>query len=125
MYTNDKDNSISEAALNAVECLQTVDVLDDKPTLDELRSAVGARTAGKAPGKDGIPSEVIKCAKATLLHELHDTLCLCWREGKVPQDMRDASIVTLYKEIGDNSDCNNYRGISLLSIVAHSSLELS
>ena len=35
----------------------------------------------------------------------------------MPQDMRDAKIVTLYKNKGERSDCNNYRGISLLSIV--------
>ena len=35
----------------------------------------------------------------------------------MPQDMRDANIITLYKNKGDRSDCNNYRGISLLSIV--------
>ena len=31
--------------------------------------------------------------------------------------MRDAKIVTLYKYKGERSDCNNYIGISLLSIV--------
>ena len=31
--------------------------------------------------------------------------------------MRDAKIVTLFKNKGDRSDCNNFRGISLLSVV--------
>ena len=31
--------------------------------------------------------------------------------------MRDAKIITLYKNKGERSNCNNYRGISLLSIV--------
>ena len=31
--------------------------------------------------------------------------------------MRDAKIVNLFKNKGDRNDCNNYHGISLLSIV--------
>ena len=66
---------------------------------------------------DGIPPEVIKCRMGILLPHLHKLLYECWSEGAVPQDIRDASIITLYKNKGDRSDCNNYRGISLLTIV--------
>lgn len=72
---------------------------------------------GKAPGSDGIAPEVLKKSKPVLLQKLHELLCLCWESGSVPQDMRDANIITLYKNKGDRSDCNSYRGISLLSIV--------
>ena len=34
----------------------------------------------------------------------------------LPQDLRDAVIITLYKNKGEKSDCSNYRGITLLSI---------
>ena len=35
----------------------------------------------------------------------------------MPQDMRDAIIIIMYKNKGDRGDCSKYRGISLLSIV--------
>ena len=59
----------------------------------------------------------MKCAKGTLLEELHEILCECWREGEVPRDMSDTDTVTLYKNKDDRGDCNNYLGISLLNIV--------
>ncbi len=92
--------------------------LDALPTVDELSKAIDSLARGKAPGSDGIPPEVIKAGqKSVLLDRLHELLLQCWEEGTVPQDMRDANIITLYKNKGDRSDCNNYRGISLLSIV--------
>ena len=37
--------------------------------------------------------------------------------GVVPTDWRIACIVPLYKRRGDKCECNNSRGISLLSVV--------
>ncbi|BHF75373.1 hypothetical protein SprV_0501846900 [Sparganum proliferum] len=39
-----------------------------------------------------------------------------WRQGEVPQDFKDATIVRLYKRKGNRQICNNHRGISLLNI---------
>ena len=112
-----RENSVVDSALDAIEPLPIMEDLDAKPTLEELSKAIDSLACGKAPGTDGIPPDLIKRCKSSLLQPRHDTLCQFWREGGVPQDMKDAKVVTLYKNKGDRSDCNNYRGISLLSIV--------
>ena len=73
--------------------------------------------SGKAAGKDGIPGEVIRSGKQCLLGPLHSLLLQCWEEGEISQVMRNAIIITLYKNKRDRTDCNNYRAISLLSVV--------
>jgi hypothetical protein len=88
--------------------------LDNPPTVEELSKAIDRLTGGKAPGSVGIPPEVLMSEKLALLQPLHDFL---WEQGYIPHDMRDSNIVILYKNKVDRSDCNNYRGISLLSIV--------
>ena len=90
---------------------------DAEPTISELKKALNCLSSGKAPGKDGIPPEIVKLCTGSLLTELHAILCLYWRECQLPQDMGDSNIVTLYKTKGDRCDCTNYRGISLLRIV--------
>ncbi|XP_076068366.1 uncharacterized protein LOC143040815 [Oratosquilla oratoria] len=91
-------------ALDAIEPLAIMEELDAEPTIAELYKAIDSLASGKAPGNDGIPPDLIKCCKNTLLQPLHDVLCQCWKEGAVPQDMRDAKIVTLYKNKGERSD---------------------
>ena len=110
-------NVVTDAALDAISQLPILEELDDEPTVEELGKAIDALATRKAPGEDGIPPEVIKAGKEALIEDLHELLCLCWREGSVPSDMRGAKIVTLYKNKGDRSECNSYRGIPLLSIV--------
>jgi len=94
-------------ALDAIECLTVMDELDTEPTTEELNKAINSLASRKAPGSDRI----------TPSPPLHEVLCQCWKEEAVPQDMRDAKIITPYKSKRDRSDCNNYRGISLLGIV--------
>ncbi len=113
-----RENVVTDTVLESTTPLAAMKELDALPTVDELSKAIDSLACGKAPGSDGIPPEVIKTGqKSVLLDRLHELLLQCWEEGTVPQDMRDANIITLYKNKGDRSDCNNYRGISLLSIV--------
>ena len=39
-----------------------------------------------------------------------------WETAELPQDLKDASIMTIYKNKGDKRECKNYCGISLLSV---------
>ena len=86
-------------------------------TLDELTKALKTTANGKSPGPDGIPAEVLKNGGTQLHLALLDLYNRCLHTGRVPQDFRDALIVTIYKKKGDRSECGNHRGISLLSIV--------
>ena len=43
---------------------------------------------------------------------------MIWNSGMVPQQFKDATIVPLYKHKGNKCICDNYRGISLLSIAS-------
>ena len=112
-----RENMVTPSALDSIESLPTMEELDAVPSEGELSKAIDSLASGKAPGSDSIPPDLLKQCKTSLLQPLHELLCQCWEEGAVPQDMRDAKIVTLYKNKGERSDCNNYRGISLLSIV--------
>jgi len=112
-----RETSVSDTVLNSMEDLPIMEELDELPTVEELSKAIDSLPCGKAPGSDNIPPEAIRQGKPALIQPLYELLCLCWEEGAVPQDMRDATIVTLYKNKGDRGDCNNYRGISLLNIV--------
>ena len=117
-YSNlySRENTVTPSALDAIRCMPIMQELDAEPTMDELSKVIDSLAAGKAPGSNNIPPDLKYC-KTTLLHPLHEVLCQCWREGAVLQGMRDAKIVTLYKNKGERSNCNNYRGISLLSII--------
>ena len=76
-----------------------------------------ATANAKAVGPDGLPAELLKLGLLqgrTILLELHQLTTLIWREGKVPQQWKDAAITVLHRK-GDKTECGNYRGISPVS----------
>ena len=70
----------------------------------------------KAAGPDTIPAEVLKLGGRELQNRLHRLTLRIWQLESMPADLRNAKIVSIFKK-GDKADCDNYRGISLLSVV--------
>ena len=89
----------------------------DAPTVEEVQEAINQLRSGKYPGPDNIPAEILKDGGLPVTMRLHELITDCWAQEEVPQDWKDATIVTIFKKKGSHQDCNNYRGISLLSVV--------
>ena len=49
---------LDKRAKNMIMRRPAVQLLDDQPDMNELVSAIGSMQDRKAPGRDGIPSEV-------------------------------------------------------------------
>ena len=73
-------------------------------------------TSGKAPGPDNIPAELYKMGGETIRSQLTSLFQTTWNQVHLPQELKDATIVHIYKRKGNRQSCDNHRGISLLSI---------
>jgi hypothetical protein len=69
----------------------------------------------KSPGSDQIPAELIQAEGKMLLSAIHKLVNSIWIMEEL-LDQREESIIVPVHKKGDKIDCNNYRGISLLSI---------
>ena len=93
----------------------TMPDLDLPPTFKEILHAVKTLINNKSPGPDSIPAELLKEGGYLCTRTLHRYISEVWRQECVPQQWKDANIVTIYKNKGDKSVCSNSRGISLLA----------
>ncbi|XP_033105093.1 uncharacterized protein LOC117107507 [Anneissia japonica] len=82
----------------------------------EVKQAIQKTRNWKAPGEDKITGEMIKASIDVSSKALRKLLNRIWEEEEeVPEDWKSGIIVKIPKK-GDSLDCNNWRGITLLSI---------
>ena len=77
-----------------------------KPTEEEIAIVMKAAPNAKAVGPDGLPAELLKLElqqNQAILLELHRLTTLIWREGKVPQQWKDA-VITVHHKKGDKTE---------------------
>ena len=101
----EEDADIQEAA-------DDLDINTAVPEKEQITKAIKSLKNGKAPGNDNFNKELFKVLAATILQTL---LAAIWEGGEVPADWIKGVIITIPKK-GALSNCNNWRGITLLSV---------
>ena len=86
-----------------------------KPSKEEIAKAIQKQKNGKAPGPDGIPAEILKADLYTSTQMLYEIFEKVWEEETIPEDWKEGYLVKVPKK-GDLANCNNYRGITMLSV---------
>ena len=87
----------------------------EPPKVEEVRIAMKKLKNNKAPGTDNIPAEMLKQGGNQLEQFLLKIVTSVWEEEKMPQQWKEGIICPLYKK-GDQMECGNYRGITLLNL---------
>mgnify|MGYP000748515169 CR=1 FL=1 len=119
-YASESQRARAAAAAARVrelsEQVHEVPAQDADFTTEEVHKALRRMANNKAPGHDGIVAEMLKLGGAPVLRRLTHLFNTVLRGGTVPDGWRKGTIVSIFK-VGDNTDPNNYRGITLLPVI--------
>jgi len=91
------------------------------PLLSEIEQAINQLRAGKSPGIDGIPAELVKATGPNGIKMLHKLCKSIWATCHWLDEWKVQEFVVLFKS-GDRKQCSNYRTIALISHTDPSSL---
>ena len=81
--------------------------------MPEVELAIDKLKSHESPGIDQILAKLIKAWDRTIYLEIHKPITSVWKKVKLPEEWKESIIVPIHRK-GDKTDCNNYRGISLL-----------
>ena len=108
-----RDNPETEAII--IPSSELLDIDTDPPNVEEVKRAIKALKDGKTTGVDQIYAEMLKVGEQITATVLTDILCDIWESEEAPLLWKTGVIVKLPKK-GDLTNCNNWRGIMLLSV---------
>nr|ADI61810.1 endonuclease-reverse transcriptase [Bombyx mori] len=116
LYTSKATKPVSDPA--DVRATLSRHYSDELPqiSVDEIGMALENLKNGKAPGEDGVTSELLKAGGLPVIRELQKLFNTVLFAGKTPRAW-SRSIVVLFFKKGDKTLLKNYRPISLLSHV--------
>ncbi|XP_049369420.1 uncharacterized protein LOC125834308 [Solanum verrucosum] len=83
--------------------------------IEEVIRAISRMSRGRATGPDEISVEFWKSTNKAGIEWLTGLFNVIFKTAKMPDEWRWSTMVPLYKNKGDIQNCNNYRGIKLLS----------
>ena len=86
-------------------------------TVIEIEKIIQDLKSYKSVGLDGIPGEIIKFCSRDLAPLLTNLINLSFSEGCFPNCLKSAKVIPVHKG-EDKTDMNNYRPISLLSVIS-------
>lgn len=111
-----ENEEVENNAAEVTERERQIDNNESNITIEELTDAIRELKNGKSPGADKITAEMVKAMGERGTNLLLEIFKRIWIEERIPKEWEMGLIVPLFKK-GDSSDCNNYRGITLLSTV--------
>ncbi|GFR71463.1 endonuclease-reverse transcriptase [Elysia marginata] len=84
-------------------------------TCSEIEKTIAKSKSNRAPGEDRITADMLKADTSMSAKCLVGLFNKVWTEEKVPDAWKKAILIKLPKK-GVLSQCNNWRGINLLSV---------
>jgi hypothetical protein len=90
--------------------IHTAELLVPEPSALEIELAIEKLRSHKSPGINQIPAELIKARGRTIRCTIHKLIIAIWNK----EELHEESIIVPIHKKGNKTDCNNYKGISLL-----------
>jgi hypothetical protein len=116
---SDIDDIEEEGNRNSQEVLEervVIECNENPLSLQELKEALVKMKLGRSAGFDAVAPEMPKYMRPREEAMLLQVLELAWKQTSIPKDWEVAIIIPIFKNRGDNRDCKNHCGISLLCV---------